>query len=461
MHRDKHKKGGPFIWSSEEEAIIVKLLQQRMPLMDIGNRFGCGYRPIKRIADLHGITFAKNTHGKRMTPEAKTAILSALKAGHTLDQTAALVDYPKSAVEKIANKHKIKVTRKRRDNHFDEQTEQDIVSLIRQRIPLVTIAQRYQCNPDTLSRVAKRHGIKPNAPKDDTRRHISTECATSMCQAYQAGATLDDLATRYRASVPVIRRTLTKQGVDIRPCFTPKAIEDTIAIDYTHGGLTIIAIQDKHGVTGKVVRRIVRERHLERVNPAIPRPRKPRRSFYETWTERYGKEGADRRREEHRALCSKNSSGVNNPMYGKPTPQGSGNGWKGWYKGHFFRSLRELTFMLELETRQVQWQNGEKKEYRVRYVDHEGTERTYAPDFIVAKEAMYEIKPKRLWNSPLVTAKRLAAEVLCKQLGIEYRLVDPTLDEGKLLEVHKSGEIKWWGKCEERFLNYYGLARAA
>jgi hypothetical protein len=34
-------------------------------------------------------------------------------------------------------------------------------------------------------------------------------------------------------------------------------------------------------------------------------------------------------------------------MYGKPSPQGSGNGWSGWYKGKYFRSIMELSFIVE------------------------------------------------------------------------------------------------------------------
>ena len=43
------------------------------------------------------------------------------------------------------------------------------------------------------------------------------------------------------------------------------------------------------------------------------------------------------------------SKGKNNPMYGKPSPQGSGNGWSGWYKGIYFRSLLYSSFMSSID----------------------------------------------------------------------------------------------------------------
>ncbi len=238
---------------------------------------------------------------------------------------------------------------------------------------------------------------------------------------------------------------------------TPPEKEEAIVYDYVKGGLTVMHITDKYGIGDKVVYRLIRERSLVRETPAVPRKRGDYRgSFYSRWLVKYGKEEADRRREKNRSLCSKRCTGSGNPMYGKPTPQGAGNGWKGWYKGTFFRSLRELFFMIEvLEKSGVQWVNGEKREYRMEYVDPQGQVRTYSPDYIVPGVAMYEIKPKRLWASPLVLAKKKAAEERCKETGMEYILVDQPIDGDKLVEIYKQGNIKWLKKSEERFKAYY------
>jgi len=51
-------------------------------------------------------------------------------------------------------------------------------------------------------------------------------------------------------------------------------------------------------------------------------------------------------------------------MYGKPAPIGSGNGWSGWYKGWYFRSLLELSFMINvIERFKMSWQNAETKKH--------------------------------------------------------------------------------------------------
>ena len=64
------------------------------------------------------------------------------------------------------------------------------------------------------------------------------------------------------------------------------------------------------------------------------------RSLYSVWTAKYGKEEADKKLACLKSNHSVASSGERNPMYGKPAPQGSGNGWSGWYKGWYLEVSR-------------------------------------------------------------------------------------------------------------------------
>ena len=45
---------------------------------------------------------------------------------------------------------------------------------------------------------------------------------------------------------------------------------------------------------------------------------------------------------------SASMSGEQNPMFGKQTPTGAGNGWSGWYKDWYFRSLGELSYVVNV-----------------------------------------------------------------------------------------------------------------
>lgn len=120
------------------------------------------------------------------------------------------------------------------------------------------------------------------------------------------------------------------------------------------------------------------------------------------------------------------SSGKNNPMYGKSPGHGSGTGISGWYKGWFFRSLRELTYVLKvLEPSGKPWKSidGVVK-YRIPYIDPEGKQRNYYPDFLVNEDTIVEIKPTKLQETPWNVLKFEAARNWCESQGLSYKVVD-------------------------------------
>lgn len=278
----------------------------------------------------------------------------------------------------------------------------------------------------------------------------------------EEGLGFQAIARRIKVWSPRVREALVTHGVPIRLRGTAPEKEEAIVEDYVRGGLDTEAICRKHSVTDKVVRRLVRERGLKReVQPVIltARQRMKGRTLYDQWVFTHGKEEADRRQVSFAAKCSKRCGGSGNPMYGRASPQGAGNGWKGWYRGTYFRSLRELAYLMVLLESGAQWESGEKKGYRTEYVDWEGKKRTYAPDFaVLSTKTLVEVKPKRLWESPSVKSKAEAGRAWCAARGWQYELTDPVIDTAKVLAAHREGLIAWTPKSRERFDRYYGLA---
>ena len=175
------------------------------------------------------------------------------------------------------------------------------------------------------------------------------------------------------------------------------------------------------------------------------------KSVYGVWLNKYGKEEADRRLGLLRKKLRANATGENNPMYGKPAPQGSGNGWSGWYKDAvFFRSLRELAFVVSLDKKGRVWQPAESM--KIPYKDWEGHARTYRPDFIVDGKQVVEVKPVRLHRSPLVQLKCEAARNFCNNHNLEFVLVDPPkLSDEDIEDMRNRGTIKFTKRYEEKF----------
>lgn len=181
------------------------------------------------------------------------------------------------------------------------------------------------------------------------------------------------------------------------------------------------------------------------------------KNVYGIWVEKYGKEEADRRDKIRREKMSKASIGKKNSMYGKQSPQGSGNGWSGWYKGWFFRSLKELSYMVKvIEKNNQQWRTAEDKDLRIKYIDYKGNERTYVSDFFVEEKYLIEIKPEKLKNSLTVRLKKEAAEKFCKEKGFIYKIesVD-TLSVQEIKKMYDLKIIKFTNRYERKYHERY------
>ena len=171
----------------------------------------------------------------------------------------------------------------------------------------------------------------------------------------------------------------------------------------------------------------------------------------------YGEDEGKKRNDLHSKRLSRAFKGKNNPMYGKPSPQGSGNGWSGWYKKHYFRSIRELSYIVDvLEKENLSWVSGEGLE-KIKYKDPLKNERTYVADFLVDNHFLIEIKPLKLHESKIVKCKQKAAIKWCKKQGFEYKLIDvEPLKKEKIVELYRNETLKWNSRYENKFLEKYG-----
>jgi len=148
--------------------------------------------------------------------------------------------------------------------------------------------------------------------------------------------------------------------------------------------------------------------------------------------------------------------GKGNPMYGKPSPQGSGNGWSGWYKDWYFRSLKELSFMVNyIERYNHTWISAEASKYGIKYKYFGNIDRTYYADFILDNEIMAEIKPLKLRNTPLVLLKEEAAKLWCNKNNLKYILfTDDMFDILTYSEIDQliyDKKLKWLDRYADKY----------
>lgn len=286
---------------------------------------------------------------------------------------------------------------------------------------------------------------------------VSGVTEEEIVRQYRQIKHMKTVAKMFGVCVQTISQILKRHGVERLSDLATDAIKDQLIADYQANQLKWPQIEAKYGLSRSYMFRALKSWGV--VDPDKQRlfigdinARRAGRTNHEMWTERYGKEEADKREAAANQARSKRASGAGNPMYGKPSPQGAGNGWKGWYRGHYFRSLREAAFMIRADNQEEAWQTGEKAEFVVKYLFN-GAERTYRPDFVIGN-VVYEIKPKRLHASLEVVAKRKAAEAHFGSKGMRYELIDIEVDSVALKAAYDRGEIRLDKRYEERFLSW-------
>lgn len=172
-------------------------------------------------------------------------------------------------------------------------------------------------------------------------------------------------------------------------------------------------------------------------------------SNHDSWVKKYGIEVANEKHEAFKNKIGKIFSGDGNPMYGKPAPVGSGNGWSGWYKGWYFRSLLELSYMIfVIERFNIKWEPGESKKNKIEY-QHDGVIKNYFPDFILNEKYVIECKPKKLQNSEINKIKMEYAKYYCESRGLVLKIRDcRKIKKQELIELYKSGNVRFIEKYE-------------
>ena len=175
------------------------------------------------------------------------------------------------------------------------------------------------------------------------------------------------------------------------------------------------------------------------------------KSIYEVWVKKYGKNIAETKMSKFKKLQSKLNSGENNSMYGKPSPKNSGNGICGWYKGWFFRSLLELSYVVfVIERFNLDWENGESEKYKISY-EIDGTKRNYFPDFVIGGKYMVECKPKKLWEIKINKIKFKFAKEFCNKNGLIFKITDISkIKKPYLLELISIGDVVLTNKWKDK-----------
>lgn len=161
----------------------------------------------------------------------------------------------------------------------------------------------------------------------------------------------------------------------------------------------------------------------------------------------------------YKETCKKHSlAGDKNPMYGKQSPVGSGNGWSGWYQDYYFRSLLELSYLKYLIDNNIKFETGENKKHSVKYFDtYKKQEATYFPDFyLIDSNQIIEIKPKNLLKAQKNIDKYKAAKKKYKKNFIILTEENINkLSDIQIKEMYDNKIIRFIERYDKKFKEKY------
>jgi hypothetical protein len=144
---------------------------------------------------------------------------------------------------------------------------------------------------------------------------------------------------------------------------------------------------------------------------------------------------------EMKTAQSKRNSGEGNPMYGKPAPRKSGNGISGKYRGIYFRSLLELSYMIKLDFEQVEFISCEASRKRFEY-ELDGVKRTYYPDFFIPSINEYvEVKPSQMLKNREVNVKVDAVRAAGERIKFITQRDMVKIKKDELMKLIEAGTI--------------------
>jgi hypothetical protein len=279
------------------------------------------------------------------------------------------------------------------------------------------IAAEFDCSWPVISRIAAKYDLKFSQYK----KEFSYRQEQEIVRDYLDGESLESLFSKNKTGTENIKRVLEKYEIPLRDNKISEEKKNEVQYLYEETDLDITNIEKQTKVGYTSILKLAKKR-------GWARKIWKRKFFKDVWAFDLTKEEVEKKLNEVRKKQSENSSGENNPMYGKPTPNGAGNGWKGRYKGRYFRSLQEASFMIEKDDAGIAFENGETMTIPYEFM---GRKRTYRPDFIIG-DTVYELKPKKLMKSAVILAKKEAAEKYLADKGMKYVLMEQKYDFNKI-----------------------------
>lgn len=343
--------------------------------------------------------------------------------------------------------------------HFSSAEINDIVTSYAEGKSVRELANVYGCNITTISKTLRNNGVYILTGAERKLAKIDEE---AVIRLYRDGVTAAQIIKTHHLSLLVLRRLVKKHGLTYRKTvdyLSPRFTEDEIfdMVDrYTSRKESIAKIAAAYKADESTVGVYLKEAGVRVEAYARFRPdEQEEKQIVEAYVK--GEKLMDIARRFNRRFGTAREIVTRYGVSIRSHIQTASKsfGYIGYYKHYLFRSLMELSFILDHEDDHTI--ESAEQSHRLDYYFN-GKKCRYYPDFILDGKVIVEIKPKHNWEDPKVVAKADAMHSFCTKNQMEYRLTDWPYDKSKIWALVKDGTVRIINRSPEVVAKYLDVS---
>lgn len=396
------------ITPQDEDEIVFLYEKEFLSYVAIAELYKIGVGKVRNLLIRKGVQIRKRgVHsGRHFSDKEITGIIESYHNGETVRQLAIKNKANITTISNVLKIHDIPV-RTAPQRRLDRLDEEAIIRDYIAGMTAVKVTQKHHTSFGSLKRILATHGIPYRTNSDYSTIVIEGEDLKTIIHQYQVlKMSVHDIAKKYGADEKVIGRNLRESGVvvDAYARFRPSLEDEMDMVRMYQEGKRAKDICRKYHCRHYLVTEILKRHGLEI------------------------------------HLCLQSTS--------------KKFGYVGRYKHYIFRSLMELSFILDHENDHVV-ESAERK-HRIRYW-YDGKERTYHPDFILDSNTIVEIKPDTLIDDAKVRAKSAAIREYCDQLGLGFEIKSWPVDKERIRTLILNNSVKITNKPPEAICDYLNI----
>lgn len=402
------------------EMVIKDYQENEETIRALSRKYKVDRRTIQHILLRAGVVIRGSELLCNISNELEERIKTDLISGNIYGNEAAKkYNVLRKVISKIVAKYNIKSKKQESTVKiiFNDKQIEHITESYGKTENLLSLSKIYKCARTTIKQVLIENNITLlgcNISKELQQRNKYLDSITlQIIQDYNNDICLNEIRAKYNTSFKKLIEIFKRNNVKLKPKgfyskihFTDAQKEEIVTM-YLNGRM-IYEITEKFQVSYPTISSLLKERKIKLRRMGIP------------------------------IQCNNRSWGIS-----------------GHYKGNNFRSINELSFMINyLEVKNINFTMGEKTPGIEYYDTVLQKTRTYFTDFITDKY-IFENKPKAFWSKQEVLDKAIATREFCQSRNLIYRIIDYPVIIEPILEKYFNDEIEFSKSGSEKFCRIY------